>query len=52
MKHYGEGTNQNVITASIAVMFRSTQYVINVHAGEYVICGILIFLVNISGFQT
>ena len=36
-------------------MFRSTQYVINVsfiQAGEYVICGILIFLVNISGFET
>ena len=36
----------------IAVMFRSTQYIIDVHASEYVMCGILIFLVNISGFET
>ena len=38
----------------ITVMFRSTKYVINVHAGEYFICGIviLIFFVNIYGFET
>ena len=55
------GVEQNTTTKArikmrspshITVMFRSTQYVINDHAGEYFICRILIFFVNIYGFET
>jgi len=44
----------SILIRAFAVVFRSTPYVINVHAGEYSICGIviLIFLVNINGFET
>ena len=41
-----------ILIRFFAVVFRSTPYVINVHASEYFMCEILIFLVNISGFET